>query len=90
MGGICQCPACGDLYYGDERDNYQTCRCGADSVVIALTREQADILTEALDQARAAWRDREIARNHGKRVDRTPMDGLIRTIADQLKGRTHA
>lgn len=27
MGGISQCVVCGDLYYGDERDGYQTCRC---------------------------------------------------------------
>ena len=27
MGGICQCPDCGNLYYGDERDDWQTCSC---------------------------------------------------------------
>jgi hypothetical protein len=27
MSGICQCLVCGELYYGDERDNWQTCSC---------------------------------------------------------------
>lgn len=29
MGGICQCPACGDLYYGDVRDCWAGCSCGS-------------------------------------------------------------
>lgn len=39
MGGISQCPVCGELYYGDKRDSYQTCGC-----VTAARRKPMDVV----------------------------------------------
>lgn len=53
MSGISQCPVCGDLYYGDERDDYQTCSCvrnasmakhdGIDKIAEMAGVERADV-----------------------------------------------
>lgn len=61
MSGISQCPVCGDLYYGDERDDWQTCSCTpplTEEQVAALRAEQ-----EASDAERERWRRYDEARS---------------------------
>ena len=42
MGGISQCPVCGSLYYGDYRDDWQTCACGPPTPPEEVARLRAE------------------------------------------------
>jgi hypothetical protein len=66
MGGISQCPICGDLYYGDERDDYQTCRCARQSML-----QQLRELDERIDALEATKSDakRELVSLRRTRTD---------------------
>ena len=42
MSGICMCPVCGELYYGDERDDWQTCSCSPPTPPEEVARLRAE------------------------------------------------